>query len=495
MHTDLEKDYLLKAINAVHKHFIVISPEFKILAKSEHTAEMYDKITVGDFCYKVFYERTKPCGDCPAVSVLNTQRPVLKDKHRFDESSKWKACRYFSPIFSGKTVEAVAVFFFDHPSREETEEKFKRSNSFLRNLLLSSVDGVIAADKTGKILMFNDAAVEVTGYRIDHALDRLDIREIYPGDGARDVMRKLRSEDYGGKGKLQSYHVNVLNKNGDQIPISLNAAIVYEGEKEVATIGFFHDLREELRMQNELKKTQIQLVQAEKMSSLGKLAAGVAHQLNNPLGGITLYSKLALEEYNLEEAPREDLNRILKDAQRCSDIVKELLEFARQTSHMVRPQNINKAISRTIFLLENQALFQNIEIRKDFSEDLPDVPVDIQQMNHVFMNVILNAAQAMDGNGKLSIETSLISDKNQVSIRISDTGPGIPEETLQHIFEPFFTTKDEGKGTGLGLSMAYGIVENHGGMITAKSQLGTGTTFIIELPISMEDQEGDTRGK
>ncbi len=495
MHDDIEKKYLLKAINAVQKNFIVISPKFKILAKSEHTAEMYEKLIVGDFCYKVFYERTNPCEDCPALSVLNTKKPVLKDKQKLDGSTKWKACRFFSPIFSGETIEAVAVFFFDHSSREETEEKFKRSNSFLRNLLLSSIDGVIAADKTGKILMFNDAAEEVSGYRIDEALDRLDIRDIYPSGGAYDVMRKLRREDYGGKGKLKSYHVDVLNKTGDRIPISLNAAIVYEGEEEVATIGFFHDLRKELQIKNKLEKTQIQLVQAEKMSSLGKLAAGVAHQLNNPLGGITLYSKLALEEYNLEDAAKEDLNRILKDAQRCSDIVKELLEFARQTSHMIKSQDINGAISRTLFLLENQALFQNIEIRKDFSEDLPDVPVDIQQMNHVFMNVILNAAQAMDGNGKLSIETSLTSDKNKVRIKISDTGPGIPEETLQHIFEPFFTTKDEGKGTGLGLSMAYGIVENHGGMITAKSQLDNGTTFIILLPVTIEDEEGDNRGE
>ena len=140
-------------------------------------------------------------------------------------------------------------------------------------------------------------------------------------------MRNLRSDEYGGKGKLQSYQVDVISKDGKIIPIYLNASIVYENGREIATIGFFHDLREELKIKEELEKTQLQLLQAEKMSSLGKLAAGVAHQLNNPLGGITLFAKLLLEEYDLEEGAKEDLHRILRDAKRCRDTVKELLEF------------------------------------------------------------------------------------------------------------------------------------------------------------------------
>jgi len=371
------------------------------------------------------------------------------------------------------------------------EEKPQWSNAFLRNLILSSVDGVIAADKTGKILMFNDAAVEISGYDVEEALEKLDIRNVYPEEGARDIMKKLRSEDYGGRGKLKSYQVDVLRKNGDIIPISLNASIVYEGEDEVASIGFFHDLREELRMKSELEKTQVQLLQAEKMSSLGKLSAGVAHQLNNPLGGITLYAKLMLEEHELADEVKEDLDRILKEAQRCRDTVKELLEFARQTSHMIRPHDINEALSRTLFLLENQTLFQNIKIHRMFEESLPQVQLDIQQMNHVFMNIILNAAQAMDGKGELSLSTAFTSDREGVVITISDTGPGIPDEYLQHIFEPFSTTKEEGEGTGLGLSMVYGIVENHGGNVTATSKTGQGTRFVVELPFQNAEDEGE----
>ena len=288
--------------------------------------------------------------------------------------------------------------------------------------------------------------------------------------------------------------VNVVNKNGEAIPINLNAAIVYEGEAEVATIGFFHDMREILEMKENLEKTRIQLLQAEKMSSLGKLAAGVAHQLNNPLGGITLFTKLILEEYDLEDGAKDDLNRVLKDAKRCKDTVKELLEFTRQTRQLMTPHDINKAITRTLFLLENQSLFQNIEIVKDLSADLPMVQSDIQQLNHLFMNIILNAAQAMEGKGRLTLKTGLSSDDKKVRIEISDTGPGIPEDTLPRIFEPFFTTKEEGKGTGLGLSLVYGIVENHDGQIKARNIDNQGAIFIIELPLSQGTQ-GETESE
>jgi len=375
------------------------------------------------------------------------------------------------------------------------DDASKQSNAFLKNLILSSVDGVIAADKSGKILIFNQAAEEISGYSADEALNRLNIRDVYPAGGAHEVMRKLRSEEYGEKGKLKSCQVDVLRKNGEIIPISLNAAIVYEGDKEIATIGFFHDLRESLRIKRELEKTQIQLLQAEKMSSLGKLAAGVAHQVNNPLGGIILYTRLVLEEYPLDEKIRADLNRILKDAKRCQDTVKELLEFTRQTRHLMQPQDINQSISRTLFLLENHTIFQNIEIIKDFATMLPLLPVDIQQVNHMFMNIFFNAAQAMDGKGKLTIRTYLLPGRNRIGIDITDSGHGIPENDLPHIFEPFFTTKQEGEGTGLGLSLVYGIVQNHGGTIRASSQINTGTTFSIELPITQPEGNGHDNGK
>ena len=498
MHPQQEKDYLLKAIYAFKRRFMVISPNLDILAINRkqvrrNLSEKYDPTEiVGKKCHMVLYDREHQCKRCPMPEVMQTGKPALKNEKNDFLDLENVSCLYAYPIYDGEEVEGVAMLDINLPILQGMEEMLHRSNAFLRNLILSSVDAVLAADMEGKIIFFNGPAAEISGYTIDEALNSLNIRDFYPGDGAREIMRRLRSDKFGGRGKLKSCKVNVLRKNGEVIPISLNAAIVYEGDKEVATMGYFHDMRESLRMEAELEKTQTQLLQAEKMASLGKLAAGVAHQLNNPLGGITLFTKLILEEYDLEEGLKEDLNRILRDAERCRDTVKELLEFARQTRQEMRFEDINKALKRTLFLLQNQSIFHNIEIVMELNPNLPMVPADIQQINHMFMNIILNAADAMEGNGKLTIKTYPSLYAGRVCIEISDTGPGISEQVLPHIFEPFFTTKDEGKGTGLGLSLVYSIVENHEGIITAKSKVGSGTTFIIELPTQFPvDEEED----
>ncbi|MDP2861462.1 MAG: ATP-binding protein [Desulfobacterales bacterium] len=485
----MNNEYLLKAINAFKRRIIVISPDFNILAINSDSNQTWENDIVGKSCYNALYGRTSHCLNCPAVNVLETKKPTMMDRKALTNEDKM-LCRYSYPILSGDNIDALVIFDFEFPALEGLEERLKRSNSFLRNLILSSVDGVIAADMKGKLLIFNDSAAEISGHKVEEALHQLNIRDVYPGDGAREIMKKLRSDDHGGKGKLKSYIVDVLGKNGENIPISLNASIVYEEEREVATIGFFHDLRETLRMKKELEKAQIQILQSEKMASLGKLAAGVAHQLNNPLSSITLFTQLVLEEYKLEEGARNDLTRVYKEAQRCRDTVKELLEFARQTRQEMRPHDVNSAILRTVFLLENQTLFHNIEIEKELSPSLPEVYGDIQQLNHIFMNIILNAADAMEGKGELSIKSYKPLQSDTVIIEISDTGPGIPQNILPHIFEPFFTTKEEGKGTGLGLSLVYSMIDNHKGRIYAKSRPGKGTTFVIELPTAKLDKEG-----
>jgi len=484
-----ENEYLLKAINAFKRKILVISPDFNILAINNDSNQTCENDIIGKSCYHALYGRTSHCLNCPAVVVLKTKKPAMMHRKALTNTDK-TLCLYSYPIFSGDNIDSLVVLDFDFPALEELEDRLKRSNAFLRNLILSSVDGVIAADMKGKLLIFNYSAEEISGYKVEEDMHKLNIRDVYPDSGAREVMKKLRSDDYGGKGKLKSYIVDVLGKNGERIPISLNASIVYEEDREVATIGFFHDMRETLRMKKELEKAQIQILQSEKMASLGKLAAGVAHQLNNPLSSITLFTQLVLEEYKLEEKARDDLTRIYKEAQRCRDTVKELLEFARQTRQEMRPHDINSAILRTVFLLENQTLFHNIEIEKDLSPSLPEVYGDIQQLNHIFMNIILNAADAMEGKGELTIKSYKPLQSDTVIIEISDTGPGIPQNILPHIFEPFFTTKEEGKGTGLGLSLVYSMIDNHKGRIYAKSQPGKGTTFVIELPTAKLDEEG-----
>jgi len=384
----------------------------------------------------------------------------------------------------------------DISERKRIENELREANEFFMNLIESSVDGIIAADMEGNIFIFNKGAETLTGYTAEEVIGKLHITKIYPEGVAKEIMNKLRSPEYGGVGKFIPTQLNVVNRAGEEIPIQLSAALIYDGAgKETASVGIFTDLRPRLMMEKKLQETHLQLVSSEKMASLGKLAAGIAHEINNPLGGILIYSSLMMEDLKEEDPKRADLAQIVQEAGRCKEIVKSLLEFARQTEPKMEPTDINRAITEGLFFLENQALFHNIRIIKKLDPFLPFVKGNAGQLKQVFMNIIVNAAEAMHGSGMLTITTSTAPDRKSVLVEFTDTGEGIPEENLTRIFDPFFTTKDVGKGTGLGLATSYGIVEEHGGKIRVKSKVGEGTTFTIELPTFPETQpilEGKT---
>jgi len=239
----------------------------------------------------------------------------------------------------------------------------------------------------------------------------------------------------------------------------------------------------------ELKEMQAHLIQSEKLASLGKLAAGVAHEINNPLGGILIYSHLILEDINKGSPFYDNLRKIVKETTRCKEIVKGLLEFARPKEPETSIVNINDVVEKALSIMETKTLFQNIKIKKNYSSPLPKITADSAQLQQVFINIILNAAEAMEGHGSLTIETGVNNKENQIYIRFQDTGPGIPEEVKNRLFEPFFTTKEVGKGTGLGLAISYSFIRQHNGTIEVKSKIDEGSTFIVKLPIKDEKRK------
>jgi PAS domain S-box-containing protein len=385
----------------------------------------------------------------------------------------------------------------DITERKRIENELRETNEFFMNLIESSVDGIIAADMKGNIFVFNKGAEALTGHTAEEVIGKIHITQIYPEGVAKEIMKKLRSPEYGGVGKFIPSQLNVVSKYREEIPIQLSAALIYDGAgKEIASVGIFTDLRARINMEKRLQETHLQLVSSEKMASLGKLAAGIAHEINNPLGGILIYASLMAEDLPETDTKRGDLARIVQETSRCKDIVKSLLEFARQTEPKMEPTDINRAITDGLFFLENQALFHNIKIIKKLDSFLPFVRGNAGQLKQVLINIIVNAAEAMHGSGTLTITSYPSPDRKSITLEFADTGEGIPEENLTRIFDPFFTTKEVGKGTGLGLATSYGIVEDHGGRISVKSKVGEGTTFTIELPTYLEEQtvkEGQLR--
>ena len=243
-----------------------------------------------------------------------------------------------------------------------------------------------------------------------------------------------------------------------------------------------------------LKETQSQLIQVEKMAAVGQLAAGVAHELNNPLGGILGYSQFALEKINqkpLCQFSTEDKNSFMqyltdieKQTKKCRTIIQSLLKFSR-ASHLEEFEliNINQVLRETFVFTQHQIVKNKVNLVQELTEPLPQIAGHPSQLQQVFTNLILNAVQAMSGGGTLRVKSKLRKDSSEIEVSFSDTGIGIAEENLNKVFEPFFTTKKVGEGTGLGLSVSYGLIKDHCGEIQVESQKNQGTTFIVILPV------------
>ena len=266
------------------------------------------------------------------------------------------------------------------------------------------------------------------------------------------------------------------------VSISLAATLFFVIYMTSSIVEGLHARQRELVLtQRLLEKRSEEMGKSERLAMIGRLAAGVAHEINNPLGGIMLFSNLLLREAPAAGTERENLERICNEARRCQKIVQGLLDFARHREPKAEPVDIHDVLDTTLQLVENQAMFENIETVKDYREQGRFVSVDPGQMEQVFINLIFNAVEAMKGKGRLTISTQSVDSGEGIQISIADTGCGIAEEHMERLFEPFFTTKGVGEGTGLGLSISRGIVESHGGTIWAKSNVGQGTTFSIRL--------------
>jgi two-component system NtrC family sensor kinase len=370
----------------------------------------------------------------------------------------------------------------DISDRKRMERELREANEFLTNLIESSVDGIIVTDIKGNILIFNKGAESMLGYKSEEVVGKMNIRSIYTPGVAKEVMEKMRSPAFGGVGKLTSFPILHRRKDGELIEGDLSASIIYDEEgKEIASIGIFKDLRERLRMERELQKTQQALLQSEKLAAMGRLTSQIAHELNNPIYGIMNTLELLKTEIPPGSKRRRILELSLSETQRLSEMLRNMLSFSKPEEETRRPVKLNELVEGILLVMEKQMREANIKVETYFDSEIPEVMASTNQMRQVMLNMIKNAKEAMPKGGTLTVRTS--KEDNKVLIKIEDTGIGIPEELRDKIFEAFFTTKQKVKGVGLGLSVCYGIIKDHGGEIKVESDEGKGTTFTISLPI------------
>jgi PAS domain S-box-containing protein len=362
-------------------------------------------------------------------------------------------------------------------------ENAEMAAEFLRSILYSMQGGVFTIDKNSRITSFNRAAEAITGYKREEVLNK-KCSEVFKSDICEKKCRLKKTLETGEP--FSHYDAMLINKAGEKIHVeSTTSALRSKNNKIIGGLEIFRD-------RTQMRHLQQELIQSEKLISLGQLAASVAHEVNNPLAGVLVYIKLLLKHHDEKrlhnQRTKKQLLKMEEELERISRIIRNLLDFSRQSEPNIRSIDINKVLDAALLLVGHQIDLENIKLEREFELNLPLVLGDFDQIQQVMINIILNAIQAMPNGGNLTITLTSakgveIQDtvKDTLRIDIKDTGIGIPEENLEKLFTPFFTTKEKGKGVGLGLPVVHGIIERHKGKIEVKSIPNQGTTFTIYL--------------
>jgi len=386
--------------------------------------------------------------------------------------------RYFynscSPIYDEEgRIQGAVQAIVDVTEREQLAQELRESEEKFRTLVEASLDGIVL-HRDLKLLYVNQACLEMFGY--DKAEDMLgrDLTELIEFPFQHAAPRRLATLLQGAS-RPRVFEMKGVRQEGGKFDLEvISFPTTYGGRPASQT---------HIRNITHKKQLEEHLTRTDKLASLGQLAAGVAHEMNNPLGSITVLSYLLLEDLDEACPERAQVEKIIKEATRCKEIVQGLLEFSRYMPSRMAPLQVNDVLEEVMSLVGDHLLFQHIDLVKDFDPHLPLVLGDKSRLEQVFINLLMNSSEAMEGMGRLIVSTSLYPEGNRVRLAFQDNGPGISENLLCRLFDPFFTTKGVGKGVGLGLSISYGIIEKHMGHIFVEQTGPEGTTFVVELPV------------
>ena len=441
------------------------------------------------------------CEDsCPLRKVIDTGKPVFN----------------YEVMVSTKTGDKVPVNITTSPLRSRDNEiigavenfrdltkhkglwgKLREERNKAQQYLNIAGVIIVAINRDGTVTLINKRGCDVLGYAEEELIGKNWYDLCVP-----ERFREQRKKDFddlmsGYYREAEDYENIIVTKAGEERIMAWHNTLIRDDEGNiVGTLSSGEDITQR-------KIAEEELIRSEKMASLGQLAASVVHEVNNPLAGIMVYVKLFLKKFQSgtlqSEGTDMQLLKMQKELERTTRIIRNLLDFARQSEPTMAETNINKVVEAALMLVGNQINLENIELEKKLDPEHPRVLADFDKIQQVLINIMLNAIQAMPEGGRLTIGTSVVEGvrigdkvKNAVRIDITDTGIGIPEENLGKLFTPFFTTKEKGKGVGLGLSVVHGIIEKHKGKIEVSSKPEEGTTFRIYLEVMDEKMPANT---
>lgn len=351
--------------------------------------------------------------------------------------------------------------------------EIERMHEFQSRLIQTSADGIIANDPNGNVILFNEGAEKTLGYGREEVIGRLDVSLLYPPGVARQIMKKILSPDYGGRGRLERYETRVLAKNGEEIPIELSAAVILEDSQEMAVVGIFRDLRERHKLME-------RVLESERLAAIGRMAAYLAHEIKNPLMVIGGYARQVRQHLGDDPARnRKNLGVIIDKIQELETLLAETGSYAQLAEPRKVPGDLNALIREACHLMEPNFKRQHIEVKKDLAEALPEVAFDPAHIHQVMLNLLKNALEAMPQEGTLTVASRRRDDR--VLVEIGDTGEGMSPEVLGKSLHAFFSTKQG--GSGLGLAICQKVMEAHGGAITIESAPHQGTTVTLAFKV------------
>jgi len=373
--------------------------------------------------------------------------------------------------------------------KAETSRELFKTLSFQRNLIEHSMDGILGCDENKKVIIFNRSMEKMLGYDSQEVLHKMSFNNFFPPGEEMNFNVELEDERHGGKNKLLLYETSLIGKSGLKVPVQVSATALFEQDEVTGLVCFFRDLREIRKLEREMED-QARILHQDKMMSLGRLAASVVHEINNPLSGILNYIRLALRILSQKQVGEEQIKKfqhylelVESETDRCSQIVSSLLHFSRISPPDFGEVRIEELIDRSIILSRHKLELSNIRLETNIQKNIPAVKGNFNQLQQCMINLILNAIDAMPKGGTLTLDGTYDPKIKMAVITVTDSGQGIAPDDMPYIFEPFFTTKSQAYGVGLGLSTVYGILEQHQGDIDVKSKPGEGAVFTLRIPV------------
>ncbi len=371
----------------------------------------------------------------------------------------------------------------DRTRRKLNEDRIREARDFLDKIISCSPNATMTMEMAGDIKLWNAGAQEVFGPIAEEVVGKMNIRDVFGKDVTVNVLDMMRDTGFGGKGRLNSFSLNLARKDGESLEGNLSASIIYDEKgRELAWIAIFVDLKERLKTERELSEARQHLLQSEKLAAMGRLTSQVAHELNNPLFGIMNTLELMKTEISPTNKRRKLLDMSLSETMRLADMLKKMLSFSKPDQDIRVELDIHTVLDELLLLYEKQFRESSIKLLLNLMETPAKIKASKDQLRQVFINLFSNAMYAMPDGGELKIGTAVTS--STLKISVEDTGTGIKPEHIGKVFESFFTTKTESvQGVGLGLSVCYGFIQEHGGDIKVSSRLGEWTKFEISLPL------------